>query len=80
MRVIPLALTFFDSRIYKQFVIFKKRLLFLSYYTIQVTAGVHKSGCQVAVLTKVCTVAPSIWASSVWNLQNITLKTPRILR
>ena len=62
MRLIPLVFTFFDSRISKQFVIFKNRLLFLSHCTIQVTAGVHKSGCQVAEVTKFCTVAPNIWA------------------
>jgi hypothetical protein len=42
--------------------------------------GCTNPGCQVAVATKFCTVAPNICGFLVWNLSYVTLQAPRILR
>jgi hypothetical protein len=40
----------------------------------------HKSGCQVAVATKFCTLAPNIFGASGWNLLHVTHLASRILK
>jgi len=45
-------------------------------YTIAQGRGCTHPRRQVAVATKLCTVAPNICGSSVWNLLQITLLTP----
>jgi len=42
--------------------------------------GHTNTGHQVTMATKLCTVAPNICGSSVWNLLHVTFLMPRILR
>ena len=43
------------------------------------SAGVHKSGGQIAVATIFCTAVPNTRGSSVWNLLRVTVFAPTIL-
>ena len=42
--------------------------------------GCTNAGTQVAVVTKVCTVARNVGGSPVWSLLHITVLTPTILK
>jgi hypothetical protein len=41
--------------------------------------GAHPE-CQVAVATKLCTVAPNVCGFSIWNMLYVTFMAPRIFK
>jgi hypothetical protein len=45
-----------------------------------VNEGCTNHGCEVALATEFCTVAPNICGPSVWILLHVTLLAPKILR